>query len=97
MALTSCAEKHAKDPDALLFAETSQVGAIVLHATAVDLCHFNPIARLTSDHLVVVARASSPGKTAVDLSHSLKVNAKTAHIGIGSLGGVDHDAAVLLA
>ena len=51
------AGKYAQDPDALLIVDTSLVGAVALHAAAVDLSRFNPIARLTSDYLVVVVRA----------------------------------------
>ena len=60
LAPTYYAEKYAQDPDALLIADTSLVGALALHAPAVDLSRFNPVARLTSDYLVVVVPADSP-------------------------------------
>ncbi len=97
LAPTYYAGKYAQDPDALLLADTSQVGAMVLHAPAVDLSRFNPIARLTSDYPVVVVRANSPIKTAADLAMVMKTAAQTVRIGIGSLGGVDHVVAGLLA
>ena len=97
LAPTYYAGKYAQDPDALLLADTSQVGAIVLHAPAVDLSRFNPIARLTSDYPVVVVRANSPIKTATDLAVMMKTAAQTVRIGIGPLGGVDHVVAGLLA
>ena len=97
LAPTYYAGKYAQDPDALLIADTNLVGAIALHAPAVDLSRFNPIARLTSDYLVVVVRANSPIKTAADLALMLKTDPRTVRIGIGSLGGVDHMVAGLLA
>lgn len=91
------AEKYAQDPDALLVADTSLVGAIALHAAAVDLSRFNPVARLTSDYLVLVVPANSPIKTGNDLALMLKTTPQQVRIGIGSLGGVDHIVAGLLA
>ena len=91
------AEQYAQDPDALLIVDTSLVGAVVLHASAVDLSRFNPIARLTSDYLVVVVPANSPIKTGNDLALMLKTTPQQVRIGIGSLGGVDHIVAGLLA
>ena len=90
------AGKYAQDPDALLLADTSQVSAIALHAAAVDLARLSPIARLTSDYLVVVVRANSPIKTAADLAVMVKTAPQTVRIGIGSMGGVDHVVAALL-
>ena len=97
LAPTYYAEKYAQDPDALLIADTSLVGALALHAPAVDLSRFNPVARLTSDYLVVVVPADSPIKAGADLALMLKTNPQQVRIGIGSLGGVDHIVAGLLA
>ena len=97
LAPTYYAEKYAQDPDALLIADTSLVGAVALHAPAVGLSRFNPVARLTSDYLVVVVPANSPIKTGADLALMLKTSPRQVRIGIGSLGGVDHIVAGLLA
>ncbi len=97
LAPTYYAEKYAQDPDALLIADTSLVGAVALHAPAVGLSRFNPVARLTSDYLVVVVPANGPIKTGADLALILKTSAQQVRIGIGSLGGVDHIVAGLLA
>lgn len=91
------AGKYAQDPDALLIVDTSVVGAVALHAPGVDLSRFNPVARLTSDYLVVVVPANSPIKTATDLALMLKSQPQQVRIGIGALGGVDHMVAGLMA
>ena len=97
LAPTHYVAKYAQDPDALLLADTSLVSAIVLHAAAVDLSRLSPIARLTSDYLALVVRASSPIKTAADLAGMLKNTPQMVRIGTGPLGGVDHVVAALLA
>jgi putative tricarboxylic transport membrane protein len=66
------------------------VGAILTNKAPVTLDQVTPIARLTSEYLVIVVPANSPLKTAKDLADRLKAEpGKVAWAG-GSAGGVDH-------
>lgn len=96
-AATYFAGKYARDPDALLMADTSLFSSIALQGAAVDLSLLHPIARITSDTLVVVVRSNSPIKTAADLGRMLKSDPQMVQLGIGAVGGVDHVVAGLLA
>ena len=78
-------------------ADTSLFSSIALQGAAVDLSLLNPIARITSDTLVVVVRSNSPIKTAADLGRMLKSDPQMVQLGIGAVGGVDHVVAGLLA
>ena len=93
---TYFAEKYAQDPNALLIGDTSLAGAIALHKPAVELSRLTPVARLTTDYLVVVVPANSPIKSAADLGEKLKAAPRQTPVGIGSLGSVDHVLAGLL-
>ena len=66
------------------------VGAVALQKPAVDMSRVQPIARLTSDYLVVVVAADSPIRTASDLAARIRDNPKEVPIAGGSAGGVDH-------
>jgi putative tricarboxylic transport membrane protein len=73
------------------------VGAILTNKSPVSLDQVTPIARLTSEYLVIVVPANSPLKDAKDLAASLKNDpAKVTWAG-GSAGGVDHIAVGLFA
>lgn len=66
------------------------VGAVALQKPVVDMTRIQPIARLTSDYLVVVVPASSPIRSISDLAQRLRANPKEVPIAGGSAGGVDH-------
>jgi putative tricarboxylic transport membrane protein len=66
------------------------VGAVALQKPAIDMGTLAPLARLTSDYLVMVVAANSPIKNASDLSAAMKANLKAVTVAGGSAGGVDH-------
>jgi putative tricarboxylic transport membrane protein len=66
------------------------VGAVALQKPTVDLTRIKPIARLTSDYLVVVVAGDSPIKSIPDLAAKMRAGAKAVPIAGGSAGGVDH-------
>ncbi|WP_431095759.1 Bug family tripartite tricarboxylate transporter substrate binding protein [Polaromonas aquatica] len=88
--LSYYAEKYGNDPNTLLMGGMVMVGAVALQKPAVDMSRIQPIARLTSDYLVVVVAASSPIRTMADLASRLRTSPKDVPIAGGSAGGVDH-------
>ena len=73
------------------------VGGIVLNKSPVDLTMVTPVARLTSEYLVVVVPANSPHKTMADLVKAFKENPGKVSWHGGSAGGSDHILAGLIA
>lgn len=73
------------------------VGAIQLNKSPVKLTQTTPIARLTSEALVVVVPDASPIKTANDLAERLKADPAKVVFAGGSAGGPDHILAALFA
>ncbi|MFL5127074.1 MAG: tripartite tricarboxylate transporter substrate-binding protein, partial [Microvirga sp.] len=65
------------------------VGAILTNKAPVTLDQVTPIARLTSEYLVIVVPANSPLKTAKDLADRLKAEPGKVTWAGGSAGGVD--------
>jgi putative tricarboxylic transport membrane protein len=88
--LSYYAEKYSADPNTLLMGGMVMVGAVALQKPAVDMTRIRPIARLTSDYLVVVVAANSPVRTIADLAGRMRANPKDVPIAGGSAGGVDH-------
>ncbi|CAM8671455.1 Bordetella uptake gene [Comamonadaceae bacterium] len=97
LGLAYYAEKYAADPHTLIMGGTVMVGAVALQKPAVDMGVLAPLARLTSDFLVMVVAANSPIKTATDLSVAMKASLKAVPVAGGSAGGVDHIFAGLFA
>jgi putative tricarboxylic transport membrane protein len=85
------------DPNALLVGGMVMVGGIVLNQSPVNLTMVTPIARLTSEYLVVVVPAASPHKTMGDLVKALKADPGKVAFNGGSAGGSDHILAGLIA
>jgi putative tricarboxylic transport membrane protein len=73
------------------------VGAILTNKSAVTLDAVTPIARLTSESLVIAVPASSKLQTLKDFQEALKTNPGATSIVGGSRGGVDHLLAAMLA
>jgi putative tricarboxylic transport membrane protein len=73
------------------------VGAIQLNKSPVKLTQVTPIARLTSEALVIVVPEASPIKTAKDLGERLKAEPAKVVFAGGSAGGPDHILAALFA
>lgn len=90
LGLAYYAEKYSNDPNAVLIGGMVMVGAVALQKPAVGMTAVRPLARLTSDYLVVVVAANSPIKNIRDLADSIRNNPKAAAIAGGSAGGVDH-------
>jgi putative tricarboxylic transport membrane protein len=83
-------EKYNNDSNTFLIGGSVMVGALVLQKLAVDMSAIRPLARLTSDFLVMVVAAKSPYKTLADLTASMKTNLKGIPVAGGSSGGIDH-------
>jgi putative tricarboxylic transport membrane protein len=73
------------------------VGAILTNKSAVTLDATTPIARLTSESLVIAVPASSKIQSLKDLTEALKTNPGGTAIVGGSRGGSDHILAALVA
>ena len=85
------------DPNAVLVGGMVMVGGIILNKSPVDLGMVTPIARLTSEYMVVVVPATSPYKTMGDLVKALKADPGKVSWNGGSAGGSDHILAGLIA
>jgi len=73
----------------------TMIGAILSNKSPVNLDQVTPLARLTSDPLVIVVPANSPIKSIKDLAAASKADpAKVTWAG-GSAGGADHILAAL--
>ena len=89
-------EKYAGDVNSFFMADTSLVGALALHKSPLTLARLAPLARVTSDYLVVVVAANSPVKTLKDLTGLLRASPQQTPLAISTVGGVDHVLASLL-
>jgi putative tricarboxylic transport membrane protein len=78
------------DPSALIMGGMVMVGGIILNKSPVDLSMVTPIARLTSEYVVVTVPANSPHKTMADLVAAFKADPGKVSWGGGSAGGTDH-------
>lgn len=84
------------NPDQLLVAGITLVGASISNKSPVDLTQVTPLARLTGDPLVIVVPKDSPIQTIDDLLKTIKKDvASTIWVG-GSAGGADHILAALV-
>ncbi|MGH6625065.1 MAG: Bug family tripartite tricarboxylate transporter substrate binding protein [Burkholderiaceae bacterium] len=95
--LAHYAEKYGSDPNTLLMGGMVMVGAVALQRPAVDLSRIQPVARLTSDYLVLAVAADSPIRTVGDLAARMRSGLKNVPVAGGSAGGVDHIFAGVLA
>jgi len=84
------AQKYQADANTIIIGGMVMVGAVALNKPSIDMSILAPIARLTSDYLVIVVAATSPIKTLNDLSNAMKADIKSVPIAGGSAGGVDH-------
>jgi putative tricarboxylic transport membrane protein len=90
MGLAKYVQDYSKDANTLLIGGMVMVGAIALHKPTVDLAQVQPLARLTTDNIIVVVPAASPIRTTRDLMVALRTQAKNLPMAGGSAGGVDH-------
>jgi putative tricarboxylic transport membrane protein len=73
------------------------VGSLITNKSPVNLSMVTPIARLTSEALVIAVPANSPIKDAKDLAAAVKADVSKVTFAGGSAGGVDHILAALFA
>jgi putative tricarboxylic transport membrane protein len=78
------------DGSALMMGGMVMVGGIILSKSSVDLTMVTPIARLTSEYVVIVVPSSSPHKSLGDLMKTFKAKPGSVSWGGGSAGGTDH-------
>lgn len=90
LGLAAFVQKYGQDPNALLVGGAVMVGAVALQRPVVDLGQVQPLARLTSDYLVMVVKADSPIQTVADLVALARKDIKGAPFAGGSAGGIDH-------
>lgn len=89
-------QQYGAQPDTLLIGGMVMVGAIALQKPAVDLSAVQPLARLTSDYIVVAVPKDSPIHSAKDLAAALRSDPRALAMAGGSAGSVDHMFAGLL-
>ncbi len=85
------------DPNNLMVAGATLVGAIATNDSTVTLDEVVPIARLTEEHHIVVVPANSPFQNMGDLVNAMKANIGAVSIAGGSAGGTDQITAGLIA
>ncbi|WP_394787574.1 Bug family tripartite tricarboxylate transporter substrate binding protein [Rhodoferax sp.] len=95
--LAAYAQRYAQDPNSMLMGGTVMVGAVALQRPAVTLAQVQPLARLTSDYLVLVVKADSPIRSVADLLVKVRADLKSVPLAGGSAGGIDHIFAGLFA
>lgn len=83
-------EKYARQPNTLMLGGMVMLGAIALNRAPIDMSHVTPVARLTSDALVILVPKSSKLRSQAELNASIRSDAASVRFGGGSAGGVDH-------
>jgi putative tricarboxylic transport membrane protein len=94
--LADFTQRHSADPNALFVAGFVMVGALALNQAEAAIKQLTPVARLTSDYMVLCA---APGKTirsTQDLVRELKRDVASVTFTGGSAGGVDHMLAAMV-
>lgn len=95
--LEAFAKKYSSDPNAMLISGMVMVGAVALRKPDVNLTHVQPLARLSSEYLMVLVAPDSPIRNTRELTAALRDNLASMPLAGGSFGGVDHLFAGLLA
>ncbi|WKB52262.1 Bug family tripartite tricarboxylate transporter substrate binding protein [Eleftheria terrae] len=88
--LSDFVARHGSDPAALLVGGMVMVGALAVARQEQALRQVTPVARLTSDYLVVVVPANGKIKDIKGLVAELRQNLPGTPVAGGSAGGVDH-------
>lgn len=92
-ALAEMGDRH----DVMMVTGGVMVGGILINGSSVDLTDVTPIARLADDFNVLVVPADSPFRTLDDFTAALAADPGGTAIAGGSLGGIDHLLAGMLA
>lgn len=94
--LADFVSRYRTDPHALIVGGLVMVGALALSKNEAALRDISPIARLTSDYLVLAVTPDSKIKTFQDLAEALRKDATSVVFTGGSAGGVDHMLSAML-
>ena len=97
LGLAEYLKRYDNDPDSLLIGGMVMVGALALNKTSDQLKKVQPLAKLTSDYLVVAVPADSPIHNPQALIKAMREDLSALAIAGGSAGGVDHMYAGMLA
>ncbi|KGH32401.1 Bug family tripartite tricarboxylate transporter substrate binding protein [Comamonas testosteroni] len=95
--LAEYTKRYGSDPNSLLIGGMVMVGALALNKKSAELLQVQPLARLTSDYLVVAVPTDSPIASPRALAKAMRENLPALTIAGGSAGGVDHMYAGMLA
>lgn len=87
--LADFVERYSKDPAALLIGGMVMLGAIALSHPKTTLANVVPVARLTSDYMVIVVPAASKFKEVKDLAADMRSHLQSVVFTGGSVGGVE--------
>jgi putative tricarboxylic transport membrane protein len=85
------------DPQTLMVAGATLVGAIETNSSEATLDDVTPIARLTEEYHILVVPADSPYQTIEDLAEAMRADLGSVAIAGGSAGGTDQITAGLMA
>ncbi len=90
-------ERFGANPKALIVSGLVMIGSIALNRPAVDLRQLTPVARLSTDLLVLIVAKDSPYKDSASLMRDLVARPAEVTISGGGAGGVDHMCAAMIA
>jgi len=89
--------RHRNNEHTIMIAGAVMVGAVVAHQSPFGLEDTVPVARLTSEYLVIAVPPDSPYATMSDLMEAFRDRPDSIAWGGGSAGGTDHQVVALLA
>jgi putative tricarboxylic transport membrane protein len=95
--LAEFVQRYNTNPSALFVGGMVLVGAISVNRPSVNLKQVVPLARLTSDYMVLVVPADSPFSSMADLVAAMRKDLGRITFTGGSVGGVDHMLAAMVA
>lgn len=97
LGLADFVARFSQDPSALLVGGMVMLGAIAVGKPEVTLARVTPVARLTNDFMVLVAKAGSKLTTMPALIEAMRKDLGAVAFTGGSSGGVDHMLAGMMA
>lgn len=97
LGLADFVARHNQDPSALLVGGMVMLGAIAVGKPEVNLSRVTPVARLTNDFMVLVAKAGSKLTNMPALVEAMRRDLGAVAFTGGSSGGVDHMLAGMMA
>ncbi len=90
-------DRYSANPKALIVSGLVMIGSIALNRPAVDLRQVAPVARLSTDLLVLIVPTDSPYRDCASLMRALRDRPAAVGIAGGGAGGVDHMCTAMLA